>query len=321
MLRTFLTERWGLRYPLIGAPMAGVAFGELAHAVTRAGGFGMIGIGSTDTVAFIAEQSAIAGREGTRFGIGLMVWAVERRPELLDAALAAKPFAISLSFGDVGPYVARLREAGVGLATQVNTREDALAAERAGAELIVVQGTEAGGHTDQIATLPLLQIVLESVRVPVVAAGGIASARGLAAVLAAGAQGAWIGTALLASPEGHNTPAARARVIAARENETVHTHLFDRLTNVPWPDRYPGRALANDYTRRWHGHEDEALGDAEVVRGFAAARAAADYDKTYIYAGQAVGLLERERAVAEVIADIGDGAERLLRERSKELLG
>lgn len=310
-----------MRYPLIGAPMAGVAFGELAHAVTRAGGLGMIGVGSTDTVEFVAEQSAIAGRERARFGIGLMLWAVERRPELLDAALAAKPFAISLSFGDVAPYVSRLREAGVALASQVNTRSDALAAERAGVDLIVVQGTEAGGHTDQIATLPLLQIVLESVRVPVVAAGGIASARGLAAVLAAGAQGAWVGTALLASPEGHNTPAARARVIAARENETVHTHLFDRLTNVPWPDRYPGRALANDYTRRWHGHEDDALEDAEVVREFAAARAAGDYDKTYIYAGQAVGLLERERAVAEVIADIGDGAERLLRERFKELLG
>jgi nitronate monooxygenase len=320
MLKTFLTETWGLRYPLIGAPMAGVAFGELAHAVTRAGGLGMIGVGSTDKVEWIAEQAAIAGRDKTRFGIGLMVWAIERRPELLDAALAAKPFAISLSFGDVAPYVGRLRAAGVALATQVNTREDALAAERAGADLIVVQGTEAGGHTDQIATLPLLQIVLESVRTPVVAAGGVASARGLAAVLAAGAHGAWIGTALLASPEGHNTPAARARVIAARENETVHTHLFDRLTNVPWPDRYPGRALANEYTRRWHGQEDKALADAEVVAEFAAARAAADFDKTYIYAGQAVGLLERERSVAEVLADIGDGAELLLRERAKQLL-
>jgi len=321
MLKTFLTETWGLRYPLIGAPMAGVAFGELAHAVTRAGGLGMIGVGSTDSVEWIAEQASVAGEDGARFGIGLMVWAVQRRPELLDAALAAKPFAISLSFGDVAPYVSRLREAGVFLATQVNTREDARLAERAGADLIVVQGTEAGGHTDQIATLPLLQIVLESIRVPVVAAGGVASARGLAAVLAAGAQGAWIGTALLASPEGHNTPAARARVIAARENETVHTHLFDRLTNVPWPDRYPGRALANEYTRRWHGREDEALADASVVSTFQAARAAADFDKTYIYAGQAVGLLERERAVAEVIAEIGDGAELTLRERCKQLLG
>ncbi len=301
--------------------MAGVAFGELANAVTRAGGLGMIGVGSTDKVEWVAEQARVAGAGGTRFGIGLMVWALERRPELLDAALAAKPFAISLSFGDVAPYVARLRSAGVVLATQVNTREDARAAERAGVDLIVVQGTEAGGHTDQIATLPLLQIVLEAVRTPVVAAGGVASARGLAAALAAGAHGAWIGTALLASPEAHNTPAARARVIAARENETVHTHLFDRFMHAPWPDRYPGRALANEYTKRWHGHEDEALADAAVVDEFAAARAAGDFDKAYIYAGQAVGLLERERAVAEVIADIGDGAEALLRERSKQLLG
>jgi len=321
MLKTFLTEAWGLRYPLIGAPMAGVAFGELAHAVTRAGGLGMIGVGSTDRVEWIAEQAAIAGAGGARFGIGLMVWAVERRPELLEAALAAKPFLISLSFGDVAPYASRLRQAGVVLATQVNTREDARAAERGGADLIVVQGTEAGGHTDQIATLPLLQIVLENVRVPVVAAGGVASARGLAAVLAAGAQGAWIGTALLASPEAHNTPAARLRIIAAAEDETVHTHLFDRLTRAPWPDRYPGRALTNEYTHTWHGREDEALADPSVVAAFAAARAAGDFDKAYIYAGQAVGLLERERAVAEVIAGIGDGAELILRERFKQLLG
>src|SRR5205823_3501360 len=151
---------------------------------------GMIGVGSETPVSFIEEESAIARGDGTgRFGIGLMVWAVERRPELLDAAVAAQPFLLSLSFGSPAPYVSRAHQAGIVLTTQVNSVEAAREAERAGVDLIVAQGTEAGGHTGQVGTLPLLQAVLEAVQLPVLAAGGIASARGLAAVLAAGAAG------------------------------------------------------------------------------------------------------------------------------------
>jgi nitronate monooxygenase len=321
MLRTFLTEQWGLRYPLIGAPMAGVAFGRLARAVSAGGALGMIGIGSSDPVSKIADESRIAGEGGSRFGIGLMAWALEKRPELLDAAIAAQPFAISFTAGSVAPYVSRVRDAGIKCIAQINSRADALEAERAGAHLLVAQGTEAGGHTGDVATLPLLQIVLDAVRVPVVASGGIATARGLAAVLAAGAQGAWIGTPFLASPEAGHSSQARARIVEAREDETVLTRLFDRTLGIPWPERFPGRALVNDFTRRWNERQDEAAASGEAAASLRGAVAAKDYSTAYIYAGQSVGSITSERPAPEVIASIGDGAETLLRDRHAALLG
>src|SRR5579885_770703 len=217
MLHTFLTASWDLRYPIIGAPMAGAAGGRLARAVSQAGGLGMIGIGSKTPVEYIAREAALArGDDQERFGIGLMAWALESRPELLDAAIEARPLLISISFGSPAPYVEQVHRQGIHLATQVHSRAEALEAAQAGVDLIVAQGTEAGGHTGQVSTLPLLQIVLEAVQTPVVAAGGIASPRGVAAALAAGAQGVWVGTCLLAAPESETSEPARARLLQAR---------------------------------------------------------------------------------------------------------
>jgi nitronate monooxygenase len=168
MLHTYLTTSWHLRYPIIGAPMAYVGRGRLARAVSQAGGLGMIGIGSTESVDFLAREGAIArGTDQGRFGIGMHAWAIQRRPDLLDAAIEAHPFLISISFGSPAPYVERLHQYGIVLATQVNTRAEAIQAARDGVDLIVAQGTEAGGHvTGQVGALPLLQAVLDAVQVP-----------------------------------------------------------------------------------------------------------------------------------------------------------
>src|SRR5205823_5872170 len=141
-----------------------------------------------------------------------------------------------------------------------------------------------GGHTGSVSTLPLLQAVLEAVSVPVLAAGGVASARGLAAVLAAGAQGAWTGTAFLAATEANNAPAARQRVIAATESDTIHTHAFDDVLQVPWPEPYPGRALRNRFAEQWHGRSKLLTDEDRAAYG--RARSAGDYDVALIYAGQ-----------------------------------
>ncbi len=127
MLHTYLTTSWHLRYPIIGAPMAGVGRGRLARAVSQAGGLGMIGIGSKESVELIAREAAIArGTDQGRFGIGLMVWAIELRPELLDAAIEAAPFLISISFGSPAPYIERLHQQGILIATQVHSRAEAI---------------------------------------------------------------------------------------------------------------------------------------------------------------------------------------------------
>jgi nitronate monooxygenase len=322
MLHTYLTTSWGLRYPIIGAPMAYVGRGRLARAVSQAGGLGMIGIGSTESVEFLAREVAIAREtEQGRFGIGMHAWAMERRPDLLDAAIEANPFLISLSFGSPAPYVERLHQHGILLATQVNARAEAMQAAQAGVDLIVVQGTEAGGHvTGQVSTLPLLQAVLDAVQVPVLVAGGIASPRGMAAALAAGADGVWVGTCLLASPECENTEQARARIVQAQETDTILTRAFDVAQGLAWPPQYPGRALHNRFTEQWHSHID-ALPQASTARQqLAEAIAAKNYDLAYIYAGEAVGLVKREQPAADVIRHLGDGAEQLLRDRCSKLL-
>ncbi len=322
MLHTYLTTSWGLRYPIISAPMAYVGRGRLARAVTQAGGLGMLGIGSTESVEFLMQEVAIArGSDAERFGIGMHIWAIEKRPDLLDAAIEARPFLISISFGSPAPYVERLHQQGILLATQVNSRDEAIQAEQAGVDLIVAQGTEAGGHvTGQVSTLPLLQTVLDAVRIPVIAAGGIASPRGVAAALAAGAEGVWVGTALLASPECANTDEARTRITQARETDSILTRAFDVAQGLAWPPQYPGRALHNRFTDQWHTHIDELQEASEARQQLAEAIASKNYDLAYIYAGQAVGLVTHQQPAAEVIQQLGDGAERLLRDRCALLL-
>src|SRR5215472_7854914 len=317
MLHSYLTTSWLLRYPIIGAPMAGIGRGRLARAVSQAGGLGMIGIGSTESVERIVREAAIArGTDQGRFGIGLMAWAIERRPELLDAAIDAAPFLIAISFGAPAPYVERLHQHDILLATQVHSHAEAVRVAQAGADLIVVQGMEAGGHHGrQVSTLPLLQSVLDSVQVPVLAAGGIASPRGVAAALAAGAEGVWVGTCLLASPECENTERARSRLVQAQDTDTILTRAFDVAQGLAWPAYYPGRALRNRFTDQWDHQVDALAQDQGAQKQLAEAIAQQNYDLAPIYAGEAVGMVRRVLPAGEVIRQLGDGAERLLHDR------
>lgn len=182
-----------------------------------------------------------------------------------------------------------------------------------GVDVIVAQGTEAGGHTGRRATLPLLQEVLTLTDRPVVAAGGIATGAGMAAALAAGAAGVWVGTALLSSTEGLNKPAARERIRATGGDDTVHTRAFDVGEGIPWPERWPGRALVNDFSRRWHGHEDELTGDDEAQQLVRQARRSGDVDNAPLYAGEAVGLVTQERSATDVVRELSADAEKALR--------
>ncbi len=315
MLTTFLTERWGLEVPIIGAPMFPQAGGRLAAALANCGALGMIGVGAKQPVERL-ESDVLEFRDlarGRPFGIGLMAWALEARPELFEAALKAKPFAIAISFGDPAPYAARLRDAGIHLVSQVQDRESALVAEAAGAALLVAQGTEAGGHTGVVGTLPLLQIVLDAVKVPVVAAGGIATGRGLAAVLAAGAQGAWVGTPFLLAEEARNSDRARQQLIEARETDTVLTSVFDVAQSIPWPPRFGGRALRNAFSARWTGNEGALGKDDAAKASLAAAQKSDDYATAYLYAGQSVGLLDRVEPAAAIVRRLESEAHACLR--------
>lgn len=313
MLETALTRMFGIDVPIIAAPMAGVATGRFAAAGSRAGALGMVAAGSGASAEQIADGAAEVQVTDRPFGIGLLAWALASRPEQVDAAVAARPALVSVSFGDYAPWVPRLRDAGIAVATQVGTVAEAREAAEAGVDLIVARGAEGGGHgRDAVATLPLLQAVLDTVDVPVVAAGGIATGRGLAAVLAAGAAGAWIGTALLASTESGFPSAAKDRVLRAEEIDTVYTRAFDIAMRLDWPPQHGGRALGNAFTERWAGREDELVGNDAAYEEVKAALEAGDYDGVPVYAGQAVGLVDEPRPVGDILTEIARDAERLL---------
>ncbi len=312
MITTWLTRRFDLDVPVVGAPMAGPGEGTLAAAVSAAGGLGMVGVNASRSAAWVREQAQLAAAPGRAYGVGLMAWALERDPAPLEAVLEVRPALVSVSFGAFEEPVRRLREAGVTVAVQAGTLADALRAERAGADLVVARGGEGGGHgRDEVATLPLLQTVLEHVEVPVVAAGGVATSRGLAAVLAAGAVGAWVGTALLACREAGTSARGRRRLLAATDTSTTYDRVFDVAQRLGWPAEFGGRALRNDFAERWTGRLDELGRDDDAARQLAQARAAEDYDTAYLYAGQGVGLLREERTVADVMGELAQ-AEALL---------
>jgi nitronate monooxygenase len=313
VIKTPLTRWFDLSTPIIGAPMAGVSGGAMARAVSEAGGLGMIGVSGAHRAEFVTEQCAIPAEAEVPFGVGLMVWVLDDRPELFEATIAAQPSLVSVSFGDPAPYVGPLHDAGIAVASQVNTAADVARALDAGVDVLVAQGTEAGGHTGQRATLPLLQEVLTLTDRPVVAAGGIATGAGMAAALVAGAAGVWIGTPLLSCPEGLNSPAARARVRAASGDETVLTRAFDVAEGFAWPERWPGRALVNDFSRVWHGREDELREDPTARQLVIDGRRTGDPANAPLYAGESVGLVTSERPAGVIVRGLDAAAEKALR--------
>ncbi|MGC0363358.1 nitronate monooxygenase [Rhodococcus sp. 27YEA15] len=305
MVATWLSREFGVEFPILGAPMGGRAGGALAGAVSAAGGLGLLGAARYNSPEWIEAEAAIARSVGGRFGVGLMTWSLPENELLLDAAIAVAPTMITLSFGDPARYVERVHAAGIPVVSQVNTLEDLRVVEAAGVDAVIAQGGEAGGHTGRIGTLPLLQEILDSTSLPVLAAGGIGTGRGLAAVLAAGGDGVMIGTALLASPETEGPEYARARVVDAGSADTVYTSVFDRARAQPWPQRWGGRAVTNEFTAAWHGVDV----DEDTL---ATAYDPSDPNSGVVYAGEAVGLIHESRSAADVVARIGADAERLL---------
>jgi nitronate monooxygenase len=302
-METWLTETLGVDVPLIQAPMAGVSEGLMASAVSKAGGLGMIGVGAARSRAYVEEQAVVAASAGRPYGIGLFGWALEQDPAPLEAVLESDAALVSVSFGGFERPLQRLKAAGKLVTTQIGNLEEARRAEGAGVDFIVARGREGGGHgRDDVGTLALLQMVLDGVDVPIVAAGGVATAAGLSAVLAAGAVGGWVGTAFLCCRESAYPAASRERLLAADDNATAYGRVFDVAQQAGWPPEYGGRALRNRFFDEWAGREDELAVDPVALDQYAAARRRGDFDVAVIYAGQGAALLKSETTAAEVVA-------------------
>jgi nitronate monooxygenase len=316
-MKTEITEMFGITYPLILAPMSGTSTAPLAAAVSQAGGLGMIGTRIQGPDWLAQQIEVIQAATSSPFGIGFIQWVVDERPEMWEAALALRPRAISLSFGAPEVYIEKARMAGIQVIYQAQTVELARRAARAGADAVVAQGTEAGGHTGSSSTFSLLPAIVDAIHpVPVIAAGGIADGRGVAAAIMLGAEGVWIGTRFVASSEALVHAKAKQRIVEAQADDTVLGHAFDIVQGLAWPEEFAGRTLRNDFTDRWRQRESElahALGEERAA--VEAAESEADFNLAPVWAGEASGLIHSVRPAGEIVRDIFQEAEAVLRRR------
>lgn len=312
VIRTGLTERLGITHPVLCAPMGDSAGGRLAAAVSRAGALGLIGGGYADPDWLRTELTHL---DGARVGVGFITFALEEHPATLDLALDAGIEIVQLSFGDPRPFAERIRAAGARLICQVHNEEDVRLAQEAGADVLVAQGRDAGGHgRPDRGTFGLVPSLVDRAGdTPVVAAGGLADGRGLAAALALGASGIAMGTRFLASAEAITQPAEAAGLVAGRAEDTVRTESFDVVRGPPWPAGYDGRALRNEVVARWGaGLEANAPELRELSAAFHAS-APDDFSMRPLWAGEGLDLVTSIEPAGAIVRDVMAEAASILR--------
>jgi nitronate monooxygenase len=324
-VRTPLCDLVGIDAPVVLAPMGGAVTPALAAAVSNAGGLGMLPLSwsSLEEVAAVIEET---GRRTERpFGVNFgLAWDQRER---LASALAAGARIVSFFWGDAGDLIGEARAAEALVFVTAGTAEEGRAAAAAGADVVVAQGWEAGGHVwGTVSTLALVPRVVDAVApIPVVAAGGIADGRGLAAVLSLGAAGAWVGTRFLAASEAGIHPDYQRRILAAGEADTFYGTLFDR----GWPDA-PHRALRNSTVAEWEragepapgsrpGEDDQPASrpDGSPINRYApstpTAATTGDVEPLPHWAGQGVGLVCREESAASIVHSLVAEADAVVR--------
>ncbi|HET9717742.1 MAG TPA: nitronate monooxygenase [Pseudolabrys sp.] len=316
-LRTRLTDRLGIEHPVVSAPMGFVAGGRLAAAVTQAGGLGLIGGGYGDA-EWLEREFAAAGN--TQVGCGFITWSLAKQPHLLDRVMTRAPAAIMLSFGPPAPFAQAVKSGGALLVCQIQKIADLPEAIAAGADIIVAQGTEAGGHSQTRTTFTLVPEVADYLAkaapdVLLLAAGGVADGRGLAAALMLGADGVLVGSRLLMSEEAIVPAGFHDAVRRADGDATVKTRVLDIVRGFQWPPGITGRALRNRFVADWQDREAElsdAATAARELKRYTQARDSGDADNTGIFIGEIAGLLRDVRPAAEIVRSIVSEADLLL---------
>ncbi len=304
-LTTAFTRLTGVRQPIALAPMGGSAGGALAAAVSRAGGLGMLGSGDGNREWLAREAPIVAAGTGQPWGIGFLTWAIDAGA--VQHALEYGPSAVMLSFGDPTPYAEIVHRAGAFLIVQVTDLDEARQASDVGADVIVAQGTEAGGHGARRgrSTLPFVPAVADLVTpVPVLAAGGIADGRGIAAALALGAAGAVLGTRFQATAEALVDPAISTAIVEGHGEDTERSDVLDIVRGSAWPSRYTARTLGHPYLGRGTGPEVRRDYQHDLARGV--------IPPLPVWAGEAVDLVTDRPAAADLVTRLVAQAEEAL---------
>jgi len=314
-LRTRFTRAFDIEHPVACAPMALVTGGRLTEAVSAAGGLGILGGGYAGTIGNEPDlESELSQVRSRPYGVGFITWALEQAPHMLDIALGYQPDCVFLSFGAPGPFADRIHSAGARLICQVQSLNQVAPMLDAGASVIVAQGTEAGGHGSGRSTLPLVPEIADflagrSPETLLLAAGGIADGRGLAAALMLGADGVLVGSRFWSAAEALTPAAHTDRAAAVSGDDTVRTTAVDALRGVPWPAPYSFRVLRNRLTDQWAHREAEAREDfGAMAAEYNDARTRGDLDIVAMVVGEGVGLIQDRPAAARIIDDMVSSA-------------
>ena len=304
-LKTRLTQKLGIEHPIRLAPMNVIAGGKLAAAVSDAGGLGIIGGGYGDA-GWLEQQFAAAG--DARVGCGFITWSMARDSRLLDQVLAKRPAVVMLSFGELEPHASRIKARGVPLICQVQGMKYLREAVDAGADIIVAEGCEAGGHSGYRGVFTLVPeaadyLATRSPDTVLVAAGGVGDGRGLAAALMLGADGVLIGTRFIATPESEAPEGFRQAIIRADGDATMKSTSVDIARKRYWPNpEFVIRVLKNSFVAKWHGREREmekAI-DVEYERFWAAFKAG-DADNSGVLMGEVSGIIQDAPPATQIV--------------------
>lgn len=306
MIKTTICEMLGIEYPVFQGGMAYIGTGELAGAVSAAGGLGIIGAGASPADWVEREIRKVRSITSRPFGVNVMLMS-PYAADIVDLIAAERVPVATTGAGNPGPYIPALKQAGVKVIPVVSAVALAKRVERAGADAVIAEGTESGGHIGDLTTMALVPQVVDAVSVPVIAAGGIADGRGLAAALALGAQAVQMGTRFVCACECVAHPSYKAAIRRAGDRDTLVT---GRSTG------HPMRSLKNRFSREFE--EREASGapreDLEQmgVGRYRSACVEGDVDNGTVLAGQISGMIDRELPAAEIIRLVVAGAEEVM---------
>jgi enoyl-[acyl-carrier protein] reductase II len=301
MIRTRICDLFGVEKPIFLAGMGGVAYSRVCAAVSEAGGFGVLGMASEPPERIREEMRAVRALTRKPFGVDLLAALPETIEAAIDVIVAEGASAFIAGLGVPETVIDKCHRAGVKVMSMCGKVSHAVHAERAGCDAVVAQGTEAGGHTGQVAGIALIPQVVDAVRIPVLAAGSIVDGRGLAAALALGADGAWMGTRFIASHEARAAELYKKRITEIREEDTVVTRAYSGK---------PMRVIRNRYVDEMEAHPERILRFPEQFA--ASARAGVftamsgpayepDTDRACMPAGQGAGAIRDIRSCAEIV--------------------
>ncbi len=323
MIHTRICDLLGIDHPIVLGGMGTATTAPLVAAVSNAGGFGTLGTSAFNAKTLDSEIAAIRERTDKPFGVNHLLFQV--REEMYAVTLRARPAVVAFAWArkdqNLREFFNRAHDVGARVMHMAGEVSEALRAAEAGADVLVAQGTEAGGHVGWMASLPLLPMMVKAVApLPVLCAGGIADGRGLAAALALGADGVLLGTRFMATLEAPIHPNFKQAIVRTDGHDTVLTEIPDLATQRVWPGAM-SRAKRNKFIECWAGREWALRQDAgEVGKQTAAARAAGDVDNASISYGQDAGLIDSIKTVQQVVQDTIAEAEEIIRDRLPNLL-